>query len=277
MIGQIVLPDGIRWMGPVIKFIKWKVDLISSSNIYLIDDAHVFSQSSPKSFRYLFYEVGIPLHKPYSYSLYRCFGFLHFRYLKMFGEITSNQPPFCAAFFGLSVFWNAKKNTCQSSNYLAWPLQKLGVERKNQWRKKVGWKGSYVLGGSTPLWSAMGTHNSTSIFLLFWLPIFGRAEKTSMVFGKPRVKRRVSLSITGSFKPFKLTTHLSDPPSGNIELDPTPPERRMQSWQIKEGFFCFQGFLILKMFAVILVLTGIRGGVWTQNMSNRILFRKMNK
>lgn len=98
-------------------------------------------------------------------------------------------------------------------------------------------------------------------FLLFWLPIFGRAEKTSMVFGKPRVKRRVSLSIIGSFKPFKLTTHLSDPPSGNIELDPTPPERRMQSWQIKEGFFCFQGFLILKMFAIILVLTGSRGGV----------------
>ena len=31
-------------------------------------------------------QVGFPLHKPYPYSLYR-WGFLHFRYLEMFGDV----------------------------------------------------------------------------------------------------------------------------------------------------------------------------------------------
>ena len=52
------------------------------------------------------------------------------------------------------------------------------------------------------------------------------------------MKRRVSLSMIGSLNPLKLTAHLSDPPSGNIELDPTPP-RTKDAIVANQGRFFF--------------------------------------
>ena len=274
MIGQIVLADGIRWIGPVIKFIKSKVDLISSSDIYLIDDAHVFSQSSPKVSGTCFRWWGFPyisrIHTAYIGEDFSILG----TWNVWWNHISTT---ILCLFFWLSLFLERQKapashpttsRPCRSSVF------QEKISGGNRWLK-----GKLCTWWIIPFMKCHGNPQlSTSIFWMLWLPIFFLGWKNLhifMVLGKPRVKGRVSLGIIGSFNPFKLTTHLSDPPSGNIELDPTPSERRMQSWQIM--FCCFQGFLILKTFTGIPVVTGIRGGVWTQNMSNRILFRKMNK
>ena len=98
-----------RWIGPVIKFIKSKVDLISSSKIYLIDDAKTSSPNHHQKFQVPKRRwCWIPLHNPYPYSLQRCFGFLHFRYLKCLVKSHLNHH-FVPFFLAQCVFGTPKK------------------------------------------------------------------------------------------------------------------------------------------------------------------------
>ena len=164
MIGQIVLPDGLSldWTSHQVHQVKGWPKFLHPIFTWLMMRKRLLPIIT-KRFRYL---KGGGVGFPYIIRMHTAYiggdSFILGTWNVWWNHISTT---ILCRFFGSACFGTPKK-------YLP-VIQLPGVtpaearcSKKKTVEEIVGWKGSYVLGGSSPSWSAMGTHD-------FQLQFFG--------------------------------------------------------------------------------------------------------